>query len=215
MNPRILLAAKPKKENYAAAVKACGGIPVLEYNPEELDSFDGLILCGGSDIDPAYYGEEINGSEKIDLERDEAEFALAKAFLKAGKPVFGICRGYQLLNILFGGSLHQHIETAHIHRADENGDKVHPVIAEKESILSGLYGERFSVNSSHHQAIKVIGEGLRVTLRSEEGVIEGFEHEHLPVLGVQWHPERMCCDHSRSDTVDGLKIIQYFLNLVK
>ena len=215
MNPRILLAAKQKKENYAEAVKACGGIPILEYNPEELDGFAGLILCGGNDIDPDYYGEPINGSVNIDRERDAAEFALAKAFLKAGKPVLGICRGYQLLNILFGGTLHQHIETAGMHQANENGDMVHPVIAKSGSIVAGLYGERFMVNSSHHQAVKMLGEGLLVTMKSEDGVIEGFEHKSLAVFGVQWHPERMCCAHRRADTVDGIEIFRYFMDLVK
>ena len=215
MKPRIILAAKQKKENYVEAVKACGGIPVLEYTLDELDSFDGLILCGGGDIDPAYYGEPINGSVNIDAERDAAEFAVAKAFLKTGKPILGICRGCQLLNILFGGTLYQHIETAGMHKANENGDMVHPVIAASGSIVAELYGDRFTVNSAHHQAVKTLGEGLRVSMKSEEGVIEGIEHESLPIVGVQWHPERMCCCHRRADTVDGIEIFRHFMESVR
>ena len=212
--PRILLSAVSKKENYEEAVRACGGIPIMEYKPEEKASYDGLILCGGNDINPAYYGEEIAGSVDIDYQRDEAEIAIAKEFIKAGKPIMGICRGYQLINILLGGSLHKHLDTNDKHRAGNGDDAIHLVIAEKGSIIEKLYGEKFAVNSYHHQAVKQLGKHLRITARAEDGTVEAFEHESLPIFGVQWHPERMCCNHKREDTVDGKTFFQFFMNTV-
>ena len=213
VKPRILLSASSKTNYYMDAVLAAGGEPVLEYCPSEsADGYDGLILCGGNDIDPAYYGEGMNGSVNIDHARDKAEFALVDVFLKAGKPILGICRGFQLLNVAFGGSLCQHLPNAGVHTSGTSDDLVHLVRADRESIFFKLYGEEFSVNSWHHQAAKVIGKGLRLAMTAD-GVVEGFEHETLPVIGVQWHPERMCCSKARHDAVDGGKIFSYFVSL--
>ena len=198
MNKKILLAAKSKIENYSEAVRACGCTPVTEFVPEEMDDYAGLLLCGGNDINPAYYGEEIAGSVDIDYQRDEAEFDIAKRFVQAGKPIMGICRGYQLLNVLFGGSLEQHIETAHRHSSGTAEDLVHSVTANQGSIAAKLYGEHFMVNSYHHQAVKKLGNGLHITMVSEEGIIEGFEHEKFPVFGVQWHPEMDDTEYSKN-----------------
>lgn len=207
---KILLSGKNNMENYAAAITAMGAEAYGGYLTEgNACDYDGLILCGGGDIDPSYYGEENNGSANIDLDRDKHEFALAKDFIKAEKPILGICRGCQLLNICFGGSLIQHLDTANVHKGDT--DLVHEVFATKESFLKQSYGESFVVNSSHHQAACRMGDGLRVLLKSKEGVIEAFEHESLPIIGVQFHPERMCLGKKRDDTVDGIKIFEYFI----
>lgn len=215
MQPRILLSSsKSAPQFYMDAVSRCGGIPTAAYLPEIDLGFDGLILCGGGDIHPKYFGEEIDGSRDIDLDRDIAEFALAKAFVEAGKPILGICRGHQLLNILFGGSLHQDLSNAREHSSFADFDLIHTVCAADGSIVQKLYGSRFTVNSSHHQGLKKIGEGLRVTLTTEDAsVVEGIEHDTLPVFGVQWHPERMCFSKQRPDTVDGAKIFEHFLKL--
>lgn len=215
MNPKILVSAKPKKENYINAIEEVGAIPCL--NEEYDDSFDGLVLCGGSDIHPSYYNEEMDGSRNIDEARDKQEFALLKAFVEAGKPVLGICRGCQLINIYFGGSLYQHIEKAEEHSSGiPNVDLVHNVVAEKGSVAQKLYGESFFINSSHHQAIKKLGKNLRVSMLSGNGtIVEGIEHTELPIIAVQWHPERMCGEHARNDTVDGSKIFEYFIDLCK
>lgn len=212
---KILLAAKTKIENYAEAVRQCGCIPITEFVPEEMASYAGLILCGGSDINPAYYGEKITGAANIDYQRDEAEFEMARKFVQAGKPIMGICRGYQLLNIVFGGTLYQHIDTADRHRSGTTEDLVHSVTAKEGSIAAKLYGESFTVNSYHHQAVRKLGAGLHITMQSEEDIIEGFEHDSLPIFGVQWHPERMCCSHKREDTVDGIEIFKYFIELCR
>jgi putative glutamine amidotransferase len=214
---KILLSGSSKFQNYTAAVEAAGGIADASYLPAVDTSYDGLILCGGYDINPKHYDQENNGSRDIDDARDEAEIALLKAYVEAGKPVLGICRGLQLINVFFGGSLHQDIPTAEDHSSSVAGqDMVHKVQAEPDSIARKLYEPRFSVNSNHHQAIDYLGNDLKVTMISEEdGVIEGIEHEKLPIFAVQWHPERMCMDHKRSDTVDGLKVFEYFVELCR
>lgn len=216
MKPRILLSGSANNTNYINAVNGCGGIPFASYLPEVSTDFDGLILCGGGDIHPKYYGQEIDGSDHIDLERDAVEMALAKAYIEAGKPVLGICRGLQLLNIYFGGTLIQHLENAREHSSYAEYDLVHNVCAEEGSIVRKLYGDVFCVNSSHHQAIGELGKGLKATMRTEEGrVIEGIEHETLPVFAVQWHPERMCFEKERNDTVNGSELIRYFIEMCK
>ena len=214
MKPKILLSVNLKKEYYIDAVNSCGGIAYAEYCPEVSDDFDGLLLCGGNDINPEMYGEGMNGSVNLDIKRDEAECKLFEAFMAAGKPIMGICRGHQMINVMLGGNLYQNLENACMHANMTDFYCTHDVRAEKGSLIEKLYGESFSINSSHHQAVKKLGQGLKATLFSD-GVIEGFEHDTLPILGVQFHPERMCCSQKRDDTVDGLKIIEYFINMCK
>ena len=215
MKPRILLAAKINTQYYVDAVNNLGAIAEAKYLPEIDTSYDGLLLCGGSDTHPKFYGQEIDGAVDIDIARDEAEYALCKAYIEAGKPVFGICRGYQLINIVFGGDMKQHIESAPRHTSGGETDLVHKVIAEEGSILHKLYGKEFSVNSHHHQALNNVAEGFKITAVSDDGVIEAIEHEKLPVFGVQWHPERMCFNAKREDTVDGSEIIKAFIDMCK
>lgn len=214
--PRILLSGNKKMPNYVDAVVGCGGIADAKYLPEINTDYDGLILCGGNDTDPSYYGEQIDGAVNIDYERDKCEFALVKAFVDAKKPVLGICRGCQLINIFFGGTLYQHAETAHKHSSYASYDLIHPVNAISNSVAESLYGADFTVNSSHHQAIKNLGCGLKITMTSaDDGVAEGIEHTSLPIIAVQWHPERMCFSNRREDTVDGKALFEYFINMCK
>ena len=212
MSCRILLCVNTNKEYYIEAVEMSGGQAVVSYCPELNTDYDGLILCGGNDLNPAYYGEDINGSVDIDHRRDETEWALLKEFVKTGKPIMGICRGFQLLNVFFGGTLYQHIENAQIHRGDLVHYPVHTVTAQKGSVLSELYGEEFFVNSCHHQGIKKLGDDLQAMAYSQD-LVEAFYHKDMPVFGVQWHPEKMCYGQKRSDCVDGAPIFRYFLEL--
>ena len=209
---RILLSASTDPPHYADAVRAVGGIPTLQYLPQIDTDYDGLILCGGSDIHPRFYGEEIAGSVDIDEKRDEVEFKLLQAFIDAKKPVLGICRGHQLLNVFFGGSLHQHIQDAPLHTPLPDKYNVHTVTAPEGSLLAEFYSTTFPVNSSHHQAVKVLGQSLRPIAHWND-MVEAVQHENLPILGVQWHPERMCFAQSRPDTVDGARIFEYFISL--
>lgn len=212
--PRILLSGKARVENYIKAVEAVGAEAVAEYLPKVDTGYDGLILCGGNDVDPKYYNEEIDGSVGIDAERDENEIALLSAYAKAGKPILGICRGHQLINIFFGGSLYQDIPERGLHGRGEMGDGRHEVKAVADSIVGKLYGTEFSVNSAHHQAVKTLGEGLRASAIWGGKYIEAIEHTSLPIFGVQWHPERMCLDNAREDTVSGLSIFEYFVSVI-
>lgn len=211
---KILLSANSNKEYYIDAVNGSGGTAVAQYCPEPTADYDGLILCGGNDISPQMYGEQINGAVELDKKRDCAELELLKLFMEAKKPVMGICRGHQLINIALGGSLYQDIAEAAIHKNGTDFYCVHNVVAQKGSICGNLYGESFSVNSSHHQAIKALADDLKATVVAGD-LIEGFEHKDLPVFGVQFHPERMCFSQKRSDAVDGSKIFEYFINLCK
>ena len=210
---KILLAANLNKELYINAVTGCGAEAHAVYCPQYSEEYDALILCGGNDISPSYYNEEMCGSREIDNMRDTAEFELADKFIKAGKPVMGICRGHQLLNVYFGGSLYQDIENVRTHRSGTETVACHIISAVDNSILHSLYGKEFMVNSIHHQAVKKLGDGLVVTAVAEDGTVEAFEHTKLPVLGVQWHPERMCFENKNENTVDGAKIIEYFVKM--
>lgn len=210
---KILLSVNANREHYIKAITGVGATPRAEYLPCVNTDYDGLILCGGNDIHPKYYNEPINGSVKIDVERDALEFRLLKAYIELKKPVMGICRGFQLINIFFGGSLYQGIEEKALHVGNPEHYPTHNVRAADDSIISRLYGEHLSVNSSHHQAIKVLGENLKATAFWQDKYTEAFEHTSLPVFGVQWHPEKMCFDMQRDDTVDGAKLFEYFIKL--
>lgn len=217
MPSRILIsAATPKPEaalNYENAVRCAGGDFVTRYCPEVDLSFDGLLLTGGGDVDPARYGQEDRGSLLIDLERDRTELALIRAYLDAGKPILGICRGIQVLNVALGGTLVQDLgENLNAFHRRIDADKVHPVLAQEGSVLHSLYGRLFHVNSAHHQAAGIPGKGVVITARSEAGVAEVLELPGKSVLGVQFHPERMTGTHLRPDTVDGRAIFRWFID---
>lgn len=167
--------------NYRNAVARCGGS--LAENADEAEL---LILTGGGDVEPWRYGAENAGSYGMKPERDENELALIEKFLGEGKQVFGICRGMQLINVYFGGTLFQDIPG---HSQIEGEDSVHGSRTE-ESFLRKLYGETVQINSAHHQAADRLGRGLRVIQWAEDGTVEAMIHESLPVLAVQWHPER-------------------------
>lgn len=210
---KLLLSGKPRIEYYVDAAERLGAEVVAEYLPAIDTQYDGLILCGGCDVDPKYYNEEINGSINIDINRDENEFALLKAYIDAGKPVFGICRGFQLINIYFGGTLYQDIKEANLHRRINEVDSVHSITANEDSIIGRLYGRNVSINSAHHQALKDLGKGLKATAYWQDKYIEAIEHTELPIFGVQWHPERTCFSMARNDTCDGSKLFEYFIKL--
>ena len=213
MRPRIQISLGPELvQNYPAAAEAFGGIPAAAYLPEP-ENCDALILSGGGDVDPGRYGEENTACFGVDPARDEAEFRLIEAYLRMGKPILGICRGHQVLNVYFGGSLTQHLPTAETHMPAKTGDRAHETRALPGSFPALLYGERFSVNSAHHQGIDGLSPELEAVQWAEDGVIEACRHKSLPVYSVQWHPERMCLRHARADTVDGGEVFRWFMEL--
>ncbi len=201
--------------NYIAALKAVGIEPVVTLDPAEAVRCGGLLLPGGGDIDPARFGEENNGSRDIDTALDAVQLAALDGFVRAGKPVLGICRGHQVVNVYFGGGLVQDLPTAEDHMARGHADSLHAVEIAAGSILSKLYGRSAIVNSAHHQGLGALGRGLRVTALAPDGVVEAAEHESLPVLAVQFHPERMAFAHARSDTADGAGVFRWFQEQIK
>lgn len=188
MKKILLTAGDHLPAGYLRALQRLGAEPVLATPETDLAQFDGLLLCGGGDPEPALFGEKNQGSYGISRERDQLELSCIHAFLKAEKPILGICRGNQMLNIAFGGTLVQHLPTAEHHLAPGR-DVFHEI--RTDGILRKLYGRRLMANSSHHQGLGKIGRGMKVLAVAEDGVVEAIGHERLPVLGVQFHPERM------------------------
>lgn len=215
MKPRILISTGGgDAANYLAAVEAAGGVGEARYLPPPDLGCDGLLLTGGDDIDPARFGQENWASRGIDRARDQAELALLDAFLGANKPVLAICRGHQLVNVWLGGDLTQDLGQPLVSfHQKEGGDQIHLVQAAEGSLLHRLYGPVFPVNSSHHQALGRLGQGLAASACSEGGVIEAAEHGTLPLICVQFHPERMTGARARPDTVDGGELFRAFLKL--
>jgi putative glutamine amidotransferase len=184
---------------YIAAVDAAGAIPVLlppsDAEPQAVVSrLDGLVLIGGSDVDPALYGAQPHPSTQEPRRlRDRWEVGLARAALDADLPLLAICRGHQLLNVALGGSLHQHLEEVvnHTgHMAAAGGMSRNHVELVPGSRLASLLGRRASALCHHHQAVDGVGEGLVVAARAPDGTIEAMEvPDKTFVLAVQWHPE--------------------------
>lgn len=217
MRPKILLSTGGgDASNYLNAVRAAGGVGTARYLPLPDLSYNGLLLTGGDDMDPSLFGQEDRGSRGIDRERDRAELALLDAFCGAGKPVFAICRGHQAVNVWLGGSLIQDLGPGLVpFHQKQGGDQIHLIRAERGTLLHRLYGPVFPVNSRHHQGLGRLGRGLRATAWSEDGVAEAVEHETLPLICVQFHPERMTGPLARADTVDGGALFQVFLALCR
>lgn len=205
--------------NYASALHALCIPFEISLLRESRPSWDALLLPGGGDLDPALYHQPNLGSHPPDSELDQRQLALLRDASAAGKPVLGICKGMQLIQVCFGGALVQHLPTAAAHQSlpappegCPNTDQVHPTQAPGPSVLSRLYGHRFCVNSAHHQGVRTPAPKLTAIQFTEDGVVEALCHTSLPILGLQWHPERMCFSHSRPDTVDGSVLIQTFFN---
>lgn len=195
--------------SYLQALKNAGLIPVLL--PPVYDSFtagptldrvDGLLLTGGGDVDPAFYGttprHEIRGLSRA---RDESEIALIHAAKAMRLPTLAICRGIQIMNVAFGGTLVQDIAKdwpgSLAHDAPSRASRSHGVSLESDSLIAkAVKSTRFDVNSLHHQSIDKLGEGLRITGRSPDGIVEAAESADPDwwALGVQWHPEDLVDD---------------------
>ena len=208
-------------ERYTDAIIAIGALPIVIPHVTEadadtlyalMDKCDGFLFTGGNDIDPALYGmKKWDTCGEITAKRDNFEILAFKYAMASGKSILGICRGCQLINVYFGGSLYQHLPKADQHVSVNGSDSVHKITATEGSILNDLYGEAFAVNSSHHQAVKDLGEGLRATAFWNGEYIEAHEHKTLPIFSVQFHPERMCFAKARTDTVNGADIFKHFI----
>ncbi|MBP2635978.1 MAG: glutamine amidotransferase [Firmicutes bacterium] len=189
---------------YIRAILCAGGVPIVlpviadqGTITEQADMVDGLLLSGGGDIQPQLFGEEpVCQLGRVLPERDRHELALVKTAVTAAKPILGICRGCQVLNIALGGSIYQHLspeETNLQHDQQSPGYYAgHTVMLEEGSKLASLWGTVVMTNSFHHQAIKMAAPGLSITARTKDGIVEAVEHDTASfIVGVQWHPELM------------------------
>jgi len=194
------------RKPYLDAIIQAGGVPVIIPLVQDkdalraaLDLTSGLLLPGGEDVLPSYYGEEAHPLlRKTDALRDEVELFAINWARQKHRPILGICRGIQILNVAYGGTLYQDIDEQRndtpAHKESNWDELSHPINLEGGSLLSKiLCTECLSVNSLHHQAIKDLGAGLKATATSADGLIEGVEstdHRHF-VVGIQCHPEAL------------------------
>ena len=195
---------------YVDSIRRAGAVPVvIPPQPENardlIDNLDGIVLAGGDDCDPSVYGEEKHPTvEPMDPRRQDADLTLAKIARDRGIPTLGICLGVQVMNIAAGGTLIQdidsHLDTEIEHVSEPEDRARHDVIIENNTRLASILGtNEINVNSSHHQAINKIGDGLRVTAHAPDGIVEGLEDPRHPFyVGVQWHPEDMPSEESAS-----------------
>ncbi|MDD2971307.1 MAG: gamma-glutamyl-gamma-aminobutyrate hydrolase family protein [Lachnospiraceae bacterium] len=167
----------------------------------DVHSYTALLLPGGGDI-------------TWDCLFDRQQFLILHAFVCSRKPVLGICKGMQLINLYFGGTLYEHLSSASIHCFDSirKIDQIHSTCLLPDTYLSRLYGHSVKTNSAHHQGCALPGSGLLPAQYSVDSVLEGFYHAVLPVWGVQWHPERTSYFQQRTPVADGSMLFDFFLS---
>lgn len=176
--------------NYRAAIETVGGNLLISTDRILAESCSGLLLPGGGDIHAT-------------LDAEEAD--VIQFFVDHRRPILGICRGMQALNVFFGGTLYDRISGHQV----PDGDMIHASSA--SGILCRLLGKSPAVNSNHHQAVKMLGRGLQICQWTRDGVTEGICHRRLPILGVQWHPERQSFALRRTDAVDAAPVFDWFM----
>lgn len=198
------------REYYTESIYKAGGIPVLlvpGIEPELIRAYlqlcHGFVLSGGGDIDPLYWGEEPDkGLGRISPLRDSFEVLLARAILEQQRPLLGICRGCQVMNVAGGGTLWQDLETGLKHMQEApRSYPIHEIRIENASLLKCIMkSEAIRVNSFHHQAVKSPGAGFKISARASDGTVEAIEGQYAGVfcLGVQWHPECMVDENAQA-----------------
>ena len=223
-----------------AAVEASGGQVFFSMDPSDLAACDGVILPGGlPDIDPANYGERNTACNMIDSELDNAQLKMLDTSVALEKPILGICRGHQLLNVYFGGTLLQDVAELEVHRFVPDAETLHDSVCVPGTPLYQLYGAEGLINTKHHQAIKKVAKNFQIAqlwfapgiseqrkknllsrIQNNEQVdgtdwcmVEAIVHRSKPMLGLQWHPEHMIASPSPG-TVDPKKLFNYFIALL-
>lgn len=196
---------------YVHAVEDAGGLPVLippladaSSLAAVLERIDGLLLPGGADVDPAEYGESMNGGQEVNAGLDHLELAAVRCAVERELPTLGICRGQQVINVALGGTLIQHMDghaPSGPRDALHHGFRIAPG-TKLAALLGGSVVSDVRVNSHHHQAVKALGEGLVAVAWSEDGTIEGIEAPgHRWLVAVQFHPEDLVPLHPASRTL--------------
>lgn len=220
---RIAIVGREKQTvNYQKALDLFSLNYEVTLSTGNLSKFDALLLPGGGDIDPELLGEPDKGSVNIDRELDLLQFQALELFVKSRKPVLGICKGFQLIQLYFGGHLLQDLPRPSMHPVQENGaDSLHPVhsyplaaILPEHHFPMTDFPEKVMVNSAHHQGIEKDGRHLFPFQKAEDGITEAVCHETLPILAFQWHPERMLLSPDRKSQKTGRLAFTYFLSLL-
>lgn len=203
-------------QDYVEAILRAGGIPFIIPFNEDLESIremvehvDGVILSGGHDVNPYNYGEDpLLKIGEVFPERDVFDMEIYKTAVKFNKPVFGICRGFQIINVVNGGSLYQDLSYADFvklkhDQQDNPSQATHFVKFEEGTFLRDILGEESKVNSFHHQILKDVAPGFKVVAKSPDGVVESIQKitEDCFVVGVQWHPEMLSVKYEDSQKV--------------
>lgn len=191
-------------EDYIDAIIKAGGIPVLlpicdeeGIEIEQARCLDALLVTGGIDVNPLTYHENCRFEQgESSIRRDLYEIRLIKAFANSHKPILGICRGLQIINVAFGGTLYQDnclaSEYVQQHTQKEKRDyPIHSIRIKKETFLSSIFTDKAYVNSFHHQSIKKLADCFDIVARSEDSIIEAIQHHYLDIYAVQFHPESM------------------------
>lgn len=202
---------RERYQNYAVAIAAAGGLLRFSLETGEAEDCDGLLLPGGGDLEPWRYGQLNTASRGLEPERDRAELELLERFTALRRPVLGICRGLQTINVFFGGTLIQDLPG---HGAAGERDRLHTVRTAPGS-PGRMWGERPIVNSAHHQAADRLGTGLRAVQWALDGTVEALVHRALPVWAVQWHPERLTGTLAVRGAADGGLLLRAFLELCR
>ena len=223
-----------------AAVENSGGQTFFSLDPSDLTACDGLILPGGlPDIAPANYGERNVSCHTIEPELDIAQFRMLDTAVALNKPILGICRGHQLINVYFGGTLIQDIAELEVHRFVPDAETLHDSVCVPGTPLYQLYGAGGVINTKHHQAVKKVAKPFQIaqlwfapgiseqkakrflshiqnnkqTDGTDQCMVEAIVHRSKPILGLQWHPDYMIASPSPG-TVDAQKILDYFRSLL-
>ncbi len=217
--------ARNKYDDYIETFRLLGAEAFLSLEPEKLKQADGLVLPGSNqDMNPRLWGEKDQCSHDINDALDEAQWRLMD--LAAGRtrgasepwpmPVLGICRGMQFINVYFGGTLIQDLSCSREHKATVP-EHYHEVLYGESSRLRPLFGASSEVNTRHHQGVGIIGDGLQaeaVWSDGEDGVVEAVSHRTLPVVGLQWHPEKMYLHGGEEHRADAEKLLRWWLGML-
>ena len=219
---RIAIIGREKQTiNYRRALDFFGMEYEVTLSIGKLSQFDALLLPGGGDIDPRLLNEPDKGSKNIDTELDIIQFQALDLFVKNRKPILGICKGFQLINLYFGARLIQDLPSPSIHPVTEDGnDTYHEVITYPLPTLSTLhtppaifFPEKTIVNSAHHQGIVENGKALFPFQTAPDGITEAVIHETFPIIAFQWHPERMLLSSNTLFQESGCLAFKLFFSL--
>lgn len=212
----LIVRNKQKSQPYLAALNSVGLHPVPIPIPSVVhaDDFDGVLLMGGRDIDPARYGQ-MRGefTEPPDSQRDDFEIGFAIQALESKLPILAICRGMQLINVVCGGSLIQHLPRSQVQQANQPR---RTLVLPGTILRSIVHDEALEINPRHHQGIGDLGEGLIATSRAEDHVVESFELKGYPAfLGIGWHPEDRAIEGSEKYSKADRALFHWFADAVR